>query len=148
MAFTIGQRRGLGVAAGEPLYVVGIRSEEARLVVGGEAELLSRDVALRDVCFQAPPQGARFRVLARIRSRHPDVPAFLELEEPGALRGGRGRLRFDEPVRAAAPGQAAVFYDADRPELLLGGGRIAGTGRRDAPRSGPAGTTCAAGSTV
>lgn len=144
MGFTIGQRRGLGVATGEPVYVVGIRAEEGRLVVGGEADLLSREVALRDVCFQAPPRGPRSRVLARIRSRHRDVPALLEVEDPGSTRGGTGRLVFDEPVRAAAPGQAAVFYDPERPELLLGGGRIVGTADPGWHGCGPAGATCTA----
>ena len=59
-------------------------------------------------------------MLARIRSRHPEQRASLTLED-----GGRGHLEFDEPVRAAAPGQSAVFYDPARPDLVLGGGVIA-----------------------
>jgi tRNA-specific 2-thiouridylase len=58
-------------------------------------------------------------VLARIRSRHAEQAARLTLED-----GGRGTLEFDEPVRAAAPGQSAVFYDRARPDLVLGGGII------------------------
>lgn len=123
MGFTVGQRRGLGVAASSPLYVVEVRPGEGSVVVGGEAEVLSRLVDLRDVNVLAPVPPS-LRVLARIRSRHPDVPALLELGEPGRRRGGTARLAFDEPVRAAAPGQAAVFYDAERPERLLGGGLI------------------------
>lgn len=126
LGYTVGQRRGLGVASPEPLYVVGIRSEARQLVVGGREELLGREVRLRDVNLLVPPVAAGSRVLARIRSRHPDVPARLELEEPGCVRGGAARLVFEEPVRAAAPGQAAVFYSIDRPELVLGGGRIDG----------------------
>jgi tRNA-specific 2-thiouridylase len=146
VGFTVGQRRGLGVAAGAPLYVVDVRAAEGRLVVGGGEELLSREVSLRDVSFLVPPPGAAFPVLARIRSRHPDVPAVVELAEPGRRRGGGARLVFEEPVRAAAPGQAAVFYVPSRPELLLGGGRIsrapgqAGAGSPDA--------ACARGRTV
>ena len=64
--------------------------------------------------------GRSIHVLARIRSRHPEQSASLTLED-----GGRGRLEFDEPVRAAAPGQSAVFYDPARPDLVLGGGTIA-----------------------
>ena len=60
------------------------------------------------------------RVLARIRSRHPEQPARLTFGEDG-----HGTLEFEEPVRAAAPGQSAVFYDAVRPEVVLGGGVIA-----------------------
>jgi tRNA-specific 2-thiouridylase len=124
MGFTVGQRRGLGVAAGEPLYVVGIRAGEGRLVVGGDGEVLSRAMRLQAVNLLAPAPGRSVRVLARIRSRHPDVPARLEPDDPRVRRGGGARLVFDEPVRAAAPGQAAVFYDPDRPERLVGGGRI------------------------
>ncbi len=124
MGFTVGQRRGLGVATGEPLYVVEVRAGEGRIVVGGEREVLSREVDLHDVNLFSPPAGSRLRVLARIRSRHPDVPARLDLDDPSRRRGGSGRLVFDDPVRAAAPGQAAVFYDPERPERLLGGGLI------------------------
>jgi len=124
VGFTVGQRRGLGVAAGEPLYVVGIRAGEGRIVVGGESEVLSREVRLRAVNLLAAPPAGTMRVLARIRSRHPDVPALLEPGDPLVRRGGRARLVFDDPVRAAAPGQAAVFYDPGRPERLLGGGLI------------------------
>ncbi len=148
IGFTVGQRRGLGVASGEPLYVIGIQPGEGRLLVGGEAELLSREVFLCDVNFLVPPGPGPFRVLARIRSRHPDVAALLEPAEPGLRRGGRARLVFDDPVRAAAPGQAAVFYDPGRPERLLGGGRIE---RRDGPGpalSGEAGSACGERRTV
>ena len=128
IGFTVGQRRGLGVAAGEPLYVLGVRPREQSVVVGGADELLAREVRLADVNLLARCRESSFPVRARIRSRHPDVPALLTLAEPGRWRGGRGRLVFDGPVRAAAPGQAAVFYDADRPDRLLGGGRIVAGG--------------------
>jgi tRNA-specific 2-thiouridylase len=140
MGFTVGQRRGLGIASGEALYVVGIEAGERRLIVGGDEEVLSRVVLLRAVNFLAPvpAPGSPIRVLARIRSRHPDVPALLEPEELGRRRGGKARLVFDDPVRAAAPGQAAVFYDPERPERLLGGGLI----------QGKPGVTCRGGRTV
>lgn len=148
MGFTVGQRRGLGVATGEPLYVVGIEAGAGRLVVGGDGEVLSRELHLRALNFQVPAPGGPLRVLARIRSRHPDVPALLVPEEPGLRRGGAARLVFDEPVRAAAPGQAAVLYDPDRPERLLGGGLIRGVGSRVNGGSGAAGSTCGEGCTV
>lgn len=148
MGFTVGQRRGLGVAAGEALYVVGIEAGERRLVVGGSSEVLSREVPLRALNFLVPaPEGA-IRVLARIRSRHPDVPALLVPEEPGVRRGGQARLLFDDPVRAAAPGQAAVFYDPDRPERLLGGGLILGSGSPSSGEPGESGRPCGGGCTV
>ncbi|MBK9088716.1 MAG: tRNA 2-thiouridine(34) synthase MnmA [Holophagales bacterium] len=148
MGFTVGQRRGLGVAAGEALYVVGIEAGERRLVVGGDGEVLSREVHLRALNFLVPAPEGEIRVLARIRSRHPDVPALLVPEEPGVRRGGQARLLFDDPVRAAAPGQAAVFYDPVRPERLLGGGLILGTGGPPSGNSGESGRPCGGGCTV
>lgn len=148
MGFTVGQRRGLGVATGEPLYVVGIEAGRRRLVVGGGGEVLSREVELRAVNFLAPAPGGAVRVLARIRSRHPDVPALLVPEEPGLRRGGRARLAFDDPVRAAAPGQACVFYDPERPERVLGGGVIRGHGGAGAGDPGDCGSTCGEKGTV
>ena len=147
IGFTVGQRRGIGVAAKEPLYVVGIRAAEGEVVVGGSEEVLSREVPLRAVRLLVPQPGTGFRVLARIRSRHPEVAARLELDGGPADGTGRGRLVFDEPVRAAAPGQAAVLYAPDRPELLLGGGWIAGAAG-DGPGSGPASRGCAAACSV
>lgn len=147
IGFTVGQRRGLGVASGEPLYVLGVRPRERSVVVGGADDLLAREVRLADVNLLSPGREGPFPVLARIRSRHPDLPALLTLGEPGRRRGGRAELVFGEPVRAAAPGQAAVFYDAARPERLLGGGRIVagGSGGADARAAERA---CAGKSTV
>ncbi|KAA0254638.1 MAG: tRNA 2-thiouridine(34) synthase MnmA [Acidobacteria bacterium] len=125
IGFTVGQRRGLGVAGGEPLYVVGIDAGSSRVVVGGEADLLSREVLLSGLRFVAPSAPpAELRVLARVRSRHGEQQAWLGPTEGCLRNGGPARLFFDEPVRAAAPGQAAVFYDPGRPERVLGGGVI------------------------
>ena len=121
MAYTVGQRRGLGISSNDPLYVVAIEPEESRIVAGPAPSLLSKKVSLEAVSVRMPGGvGQPVRVLARIRSRHPEQAASLTLGE-----GGRGTLEFDEPVRAAAPGQSAVFYDRARPELVLGGGVIA-----------------------
>lgn len=122
--YTVGQRRGLGVAASEPLYVVGIRPAEGRLVVGSGHEVLSRALRLAGVNLLVPAPEGPLRVLARIRSRHPDVPAVFEPGAGRVRRGGGGLLVFDEPVRAAAPGQSAVLYDPDRTDRVVGGGRI------------------------
>ena len=147
VGFTVGQRRGIGIAAGEPLYVVGLAPDESAVIVGGSAEVLSREVPLHSVRLHGPRPEAPLRVLARIRSRHAEVPALLKLEEGPTDGSARGLLVFDEPVRAAAPGQAAVLYDPGRPERLVGGGRIAaapaGGGPPQAQRRG-----CAAGTTV
>lgn len=120
--FTVGQRRGLGVATGEPLHVLALEPEAGRVVVGRRDALLSREVHLSRVNLLVPRPPAR--LLARIRSRHVEQPATLELDG-----NGRGRLLFDEPVWGAAPGQSAVLFDADRPELVLGGGIIARSNR-------------------
>jgi tRNA-specific 2-thiouridylase len=116
--FTVGQRRGLGVASSTPLYVLRIEEGTRRVVVGGESDLL-RDRCLLDrvrwIPFERP--GGPVRAVVRIRSSHPGAPAVIE-----EIGGGRARVRFDEPQRSIAPGQAAVAYDGD---LVLGGGWIA-----------------------
>lgn len=118
--FTVGQRRGLGVAAGRPVYVVDVRPDEGRVVVGAEEELWVRDVPLESVSLLVPrPDGGRLRVLARIRARHAERPATLDLGPDGP------GVTFEEPVRGPAPGQSAVFFDPTRPERVLGGGVIA-----------------------
>jgi tRNA-specific 2-thiouridylase len=116
--FTVGQRRGLGALGPERRYVRALDAERNRVVVGAEAELAARGARLEGVRWiGAPPEGAT-RAAVRIRYRHPGAPARIERAE-----GGRAEVRFDEPVTALAPGQAAVFY---RGERVLGGGWIAG----------------------
>ncbi len=116
--FTIGQRRGLGVSAGRPLFVVRIEEESRRVVVGEAGEIYRNELTLervRWIPFERP--GGPLRALVRIRSNHPGAWARIE-----DLGGRRIRARFDEPQRAVTPGQAAVAYDGD---LVLGGGWIA-----------------------
>jgi tRNA-specific 2-thiouridylase len=116
--FTVGQRRGLGIAAEARLYVTALDAQRNRVVVGGERELaapVARVAQVRWISGAAPPRGARAHV--RIRHQHAGAPARLE---PGA---DATLVHFDVPVRALAPGQAAVFYDGD---VVLGGGWIAG----------------------
>ncbi|MGC8795203.1 MAG: tRNA 2-thiouridine(34) synthase MnmA [Bryobacteraceae bacterium] len=116
--FTVGQRRGLGVAAGEPLYVVATDPREGKVVVGRDTELLSDRLVAREVnwiAFERPPE--RLRALVKIRHKH--EPAWAEIRpSPG---GESAEVLFEEPQRAITPGQAAVFYDGD---LVLGGGWI------------------------
>ncbi len=124
-AFTVGQRRGLGVATGAPMYVLEVDPSQARVVVGPKEALETRTVELSDVSLLiSEPLARSRRVLARIRYRHPEQAALLKFEGEPRQRGGRGTLHFDEPVRAPAPGQSAVFFDLDRPEWVLGGGII------------------------
>ncbi|MBZ5638525.1 MAG: tRNA 2-thiouridine(34) synthase MnmA [Acidobacteriia bacterium] len=115
--FTVGQRRGLGVAAGRPLYVVRIDEESRRVVVGGSEDLLSDRCTIervRWIPFDRPVGPVRATV--KIRSTHSGAKATLD-----DLGDGTAVVRFDEPQRAVAPGQAAVAYDGD---LVLGGGWI------------------------
>ncbi len=117
-SFTVGQRRGLGIAAPEPRYVVRIEAGEGRVVVGTAAEASSTRFAVREVSWvsgEAPPAAVRARV--KVRYRHAG--------EMGTVmpRGARQvEVELDAPVRGVAPGQAAVFYAGDE---VLGGGRIA-----------------------
>ena len=122
--FTIGQRRGLGIAAGEPLFVVRIDAAERRVIVGPESALYVNDVHVDEVnlllhaCEQADaasPSGLPIRV--RVRSTRPATPARLHLTDGGAF------IKTETPEKAVAPGQAAVFY-AHTSDRVLGGGRI------------------------
>jgi len=115
--YTIGQRKGLGIAAGRPLYVVELDHAANRVVVGDDAELRSDSCEVRDVnwisfaALQSP-------VRASVKIRHRHEPAAATVEPAGAASA---RVKFDEPQRAVTPGQAAVFYSN---EVVLGGGWI------------------------
>lgn len=113
--FTIGQRRGLGVAVGEPVYVLAIDPDTNRVVVGpGEALRHGHVRATGGNWFRRPGPGERLS--ARVRHRGRLRPCSVELEDDGAAR-----VVFHEPVRAAARGQAVVVYDGDD---VVGGGWI------------------------
>ena len=119
LGYTIGQREGLGIAAGTPLYVVAMDRPNNRLIVGPREALLSTTLLAERVnwvSMAAPPQPIRAQ--AKIRSRHTAASARLH-----PLEGDTVRVEFDEPQQAITPGQAVVFYDGD---LVLGGGWIAG----------------------
>jgi tRNA-specific 2-thiouridylase len=116
--FTVGQRRGLRLAAGKRMYVTGIDAARNRVQVGSEAELCVRSARVENASWIAgapPAPGTRARV--RVRYRHEGADACLEPEPVGGVR-----VHFDAPVRAVAPGQAAVFYAGD---AVLGGGWLA-----------------------
>ncbi|MGO8758560.1 MAG: tRNA 2-thiouridine(34) synthase MnmA [Terracidiphilus sp.] len=115
--FTVGQRKGLGVASPEPLYVLNIDPKSHRVTVGADAELATRTLRARDLNWIAIAElTAPMRVRAKIRHRH--EPAWATLEPAGA---GEAIATFDEPQRAVTPGQSAVFYDGDE---VVGGGWI------------------------
>jgi tRNA-specific 2-thiouridylase len=114
--FTVGQRKGLGVAGTDRLYVLDVNGETDTVTVGPKAHLAADGLVLRDLRWlTAEPQT---EVLVRIRYRHPGVHATVRVD---ALDPTRATLRFAEPQSAVAPGQAAVCYVGDR---VVGGGWI------------------------
>jgi len=116
-AFTVGQRRGLGVALGEPAYVVDVDAPRNRVTVGPASLLARRGLVADRVSWVAgePPAEGPFEATVGIRYRGEDAPAVIE-SAPGGFR-----VEFGEPQRAVAPGQSAVIYRGDE---VLGGGRI------------------------
>jgi tRNA-specific 2-thiouridylase len=116
--FTVGQRKGLGVATGSPLYVIQINGAEKQVIVGGGEQLYSRTLHARRLNLIAMSDlHEPMRVSVKIRHRHEPASAILE-----KIGGDEVRVSFDEPQRAITPGQAAVFYDDD---LVVGGAWIA-----------------------
>ena len=123
-AYTVGQRKGLGVAAGEPRYVSRIDPVTNTIQLGRREDLETRTFAVERASFIADDQPRRpFRAEVRIRHRSMPIPATVRPATPSEPhRGGRWIVETDTSVWAAAPGQAAVFYDRD---VVIGGGRIA-----------------------
>jgi tRNA-specific 2-thiouridylase len=121
--FTIGQRKGLGFAAGKPYYVLAIDREKNRVVVGDDESLRATvcDVeGVNWISIGRPSEAVR----AAVKIRHKHVAAMATVE---AVSEDRARVTFDEAQRAITSGQGAVFYDGD---VVLGGGWIAGTAER------------------
>lgn len=115
--FTLGQRRGLGISAAEPLYVTDIDGETGTVKVGAQHELLVPDITLEDVRWTGtPPQDAE-EILVQQRYRSGPQAGRLTV-----LPGGKARVTFLKPEARGAPGQAAVIYRCD---AVLGGGTIA-----------------------
>jgi len=126
--FTIGQRRGLNVAMGVPIYVTRIDARNNAIVVGTADDLASDHLAASGVQWLADPPPHPFRADVKIRSTHPAASATVE-----AIGPDRVHVRFDEPQTAVTPGQAAVFYAGD---VVLGGGWIDDTASCDSDEAG------------
>jgi tRNA-specific 2-thiouridylase len=121
--YTVGQRQGLGVALGEPRYVSRVDPRSNIITLARRQDLETMTLELEDVRFVAArPPGTAFRAVVRVRHRGALVPGTVSEVGAGGPRDGRWTVELDAPVWAAAPGQAAVFYDGER---CLGGGRIA-----------------------
>ena len=115
--YTVGQRKGLGIAADAPLYVKRIDAAENRVVLSGNDALFSRELTANDfnwIAYDVPPR--ELRATARVRYHQREQAATVTV-----LSDGHVHLVFDEPQRAITPGQAVVLYDGD---TVLGGGTI------------------------
>lgn len=116
--YTIGQRKGMGIAWSEPLHVLTIDTGNNRLVVGEQQHLLKPGLQAEEVSWIIQPQQQEFETTCKIRYRHQPVPCRVTIDPDN-----RCRVRFMEPQRSVTPGQALVFYQGDE---VLGGGRIIG----------------------
>lgn len=114
--FTVGQRRGLRVAVGTPVYVSELDADTGDVVVGPQEAVTSREVEASRVGWLIDAPSTAFRALARIRYNHEAAPALVQ-----PFENDRVRITFDEPQWAVTPGQALVLYDGDE---VLGGGWI------------------------
>ncbi|MGI8917798.1 MAG: tRNA 2-thiouridine(34) synthase MnmA [Pyrinomonadaceae bacterium] len=115
--YTIGQRRGIGIASERPLYVLDIDANKNQVTVGEADELLTSEfsaAAVNWIAHENPDEAVQASV--RIRYRHQEAPATIT-----SLENNRARVLFNEPQRAITPGQATVFYDGDE---VIGGGWI------------------------
>lgn len=117
VCYTIGQRKGLGISAAYPLYVVKLDTEKNQVVLGKNEDLFSRDVYVENINWINPDNMEEsFRCKAKVRYRMEEQPCLVE-----RVGDTSAKIIFDEPQRAITPGQSAVFYDGD---VVLGGGII------------------------
>jgi tRNA-uridine 2-sulfurtransferase len=121
--FTVGQRKGLGIASpsGAALYVLALRPAEQQVVVGPKASLEQTRLTASDVNWIVEKPAGPLRVTAQIRHRHQAAPASVRAIEPSPAGGERAEVVFDTAQLAITPGQAVVFYDGDE---VVGGGWI------------------------
>ena len=118
--YTVGQRKGLGIALGYPAFVTKICPEDNTVVLGSEEALMCDSFLCREVNFQAisePTKGEKVRCLAKARYHQTERPATIEMTNEGLVK-----VKLDEAVKGVSPGQSAVFYDEDG--HVVGGGLI------------------------
>jgi tRNA-specific 2-thiouridylase len=114
--YTIGQRKGLGIAWGEPLYVVAIDTENNRVIVGEQQHVFVEGLQAADLSWVITPPETEFVATCKIRYRHQPVACRVLI-----LEGSTCQVRFSDPQKSVTPGQAVVFYRGDE---VLGGARI------------------------
>ena len=114
--FTIGQRKGLGVAMGEPYFVIRIEPSKNQVVIGPKEKLGRTELSASDTNWLTDPPADTFQCLAQIRYNSRANPATVVVDSNQNLK-----VTFDVPQNGVAPGQAVVLYDGDR---VLGGGWI------------------------
>ena len=114
--YTVGQRRGLGIAWSHPLHVVALDTELNRVMAGGRDELLRLSLTAGNATWSNPPESGEFHASCRIRYRHKPAPCRVVM-----LAENRFEVHFDQPQTSITPGQATVLYDGER---VLGGGWI------------------------
>jgi len=114
--YTIGQRKGLGIAWSEPLYVTAIDAGRNVVLVGEQQHVYAAGLQAEEVSWVGAPEAEEFAATCKIRYRHQPVSCRVRL-----LSGGSCEVHFDQPQKAVTPGQALVFYRGDE---VLGGGRI------------------------
>lgn len=115
--YTIGQRKGLGIAFGKPMYVVDINPIDNTVVLGQESELLKSELIAKDInLISIEKQDLPIKVLAKTRYKQKEQPCTISMNDDGSIKAV-----FENPQRAITPGQAVVFYDGD---TVVGGGTI------------------------
>lgn len=115
--YTVGQRKGLGIAAGRPLYVVALDTDRNQVIVGDDNDVFASELVAGDLNYIAfDDLTAPLTAAVKIRYSAREAPALIT-----PLAGGQVRIRFETPQRAITPGQSVVFYDGD---IVLGGGII------------------------
>ena len=118
--YTVGQRKGLGIALGYPAYVKRIDPENNTVVLGNEDSVMKSRILVRDLDFmsiEGIEKGEKIKAFVKIRYHHAASDAYLERIDDNTIS-----VAFDKPVKAPAPGQSAVFYDSEN--RVMGGGII------------------------